>query len=622
MAVTGLPEPRKRHAVAMARFAAECRDRMNVLVKDMEGALGPGTGELCLRLGLHSGSITAGVLRGDKARFQLFGDTINMASRMESTGVPNKIQVSPKTASLLRAAGHGKWLTPRENMVNVKGKGQVQTYFCNPYSSATSTTSINSSSSNAENVCNSNGNGKPTLATLPETGTVSESQVEPETDPNGGLRTGNGSDSLTTTTMTLSSTGEGVGIVGAVSQEMHKDSLVKWNVVLFTDLLKKVLAHRMRQQGPAEGDGDDAVIKFQPVDISKWSQSTSKGDVREEVAESVALLPWSETAAAVGGVDNELLDATQVPEDAVAQLGSLITQIAHTYRDNPFHNFDHASHVAMSTKKLLQRITSVHKTWTQQETYIHTFGIASDPLAQFAVVFAALIHDVDHPGVPNGQLVKEETLLAQRYNNKSVAEQNSWDIAWNIFSDSSLSHLHGCLFASEEDLARFRLLVVNCVMATDIFDSELKVMRDNRWELAFSDMAKTDDPDALSRKSTIVLEHVMQASDICHAMQHWSFYQKWNRNLFREQHEAYRAGRAQNSPAEGWYQGELRFFDNYVIPLSKKLHQCQVFGATSQELMENAYENRGEWECKGRQLVTDMEQWVADLTRTSTSLSA
>jgi len=60
----------------------------------------------------------------------------------------------------------------------------------------------------------------------------------------------------------------------------------------------------------------------------------------------------------------------------------------------------------------------------------NSFGIASDPLTQFALVFSALIHDVDHLGVSNAQLVKEQSRLARIYANKSVAEQNSVNVAW------------------------------------------------------------------------------------------------------------------------------------------------------------------------------------------------
>ena len=78
MAVCGLPEPHKRHALKMARFAAACIDDMKNYTLKLELCLGPGTADLALRVGLHSGPTIAGVLRGDRARFQLFGDTVSL----------------------------------------------------------------------------------------------------------------------------------------------------------------------------------------------------------------------------------------------------------------------------------------------------------------------------------------------------------------------------------------------------------------------------------------------------------------------------------------------------------------------------------------------------------------
>jgi hypothetical protein len=67
--------------------------------------------------------------RGTKSRFQLFGDTVNTASRMQSTGQSNRIQLSEQTANLLIEAGKSAWIQPRRDLVNVKGKGIVQTYW-------------------------------------------------------------------------------------------------------------------------------------------------------------------------------------------------------------------------------------------------------------------------------------------------------------------------------------------------------------------------------------------------------------------------------------------------------------------------------------------------------------
>ena len=75
-----MPEEREDHAVAISRFASQCIHKFNVIVKELEVHLGPGTEELALRVGLNSGPVTAGVLRGDKGRFQLFGDTVNTAA--------------------------------------------------------------------------------------------------------------------------------------------------------------------------------------------------------------------------------------------------------------------------------------------------------------------------------------------------------------------------------------------------------------------------------------------------------------------------------------------------------------------------------------------------------------
>ena len=91
--------------------------------------LGEGTSKLDVRIGLHSGPVTAGVLRGEKSRFQLFGDTVNTAATMESNSRTGRIHCSKSTADLLIAGGKEHWLTEREDRIVAKGKGEMTTYF-------------------------------------------------------------------------------------------------------------------------------------------------------------------------------------------------------------------------------------------------------------------------------------------------------------------------------------------------------------------------------------------------------------------------------------------------------------------------------------------------------------
>lgn len=278
----------------------------------------------------------------------------------------------------------------------------------------------------------------------------------------------------------------------------------------------------------------------------------------------------------------------------------------------------------MSSMKLLGRIVApsdfeyneVPEHKVASSLHHHTYGITSDPLTQFSACFCALIHDADHPGVPNGQLAKENPRLNDMYMGKSIAEQNSIDLSWQLFLDDKFTQLRTTICATNEEMQRFRQLVVNSVMATDIMDKELKSLRNARWELAFAattnqtgttpEKAAQMERDNVNRKATIVIEHIIQASDVAHTMQHWHVYKKWNAKLFKEMTKAYREGRAEKDPATFWYEGEIGFLDFYIIPLAKKLKDCGVFGVSSDEYLNYAMENRREWAEKGREVVAEL----------------
>jgi hypothetical protein len=176
----------------------------------------------------------------------------------------------------------------------------------------------------------------------------------------------------------------------------------------------------------------------------------------------------------------------------------------------------------MSTMKLLQRVVSPEvylpsvsrnkkKVAEAVASNLHfsSYGITSDPLTQFAIVFAALVHDVDHGGVSNSQLVAECDPLALKFDDGSPAEQHSVCVAWEVIMRPAYEDLRAILFATDEDQNRFRQLLVNSVMATDIFDPELRKMREMRWSKAFASDEVSNE--YFNRKATIVIEQYVHS---------------------------------------------------------------------------------------------------------------
>ena len=118
MLVGGLPEPSEDHAGQVARMALAAIREIHDLTADLED-------KIEVRVGIHTGAVVAGVIGMRKFAYDLWGDTVNTASRMESSGEAGRVHCSEEVYALLQ----DRFDFEARGKIEVKGKGMMQTYF-------------------------------------------------------------------------------------------------------------------------------------------------------------------------------------------------------------------------------------------------------------------------------------------------------------------------------------------------------------------------------------------------------------------------------------------------------------------------------------------------------------
>lgn len=118
MVVSGLPQARADHALAIANMALDMQFAISQ-IKAIEGT------QISMRIGINSGPVVAGVIGTKKFIYDLWGDTVNVASRMESLGIPASIQITEATYNRIR----DQFNCAQRGLIPVKGKGEMMTYW-------------------------------------------------------------------------------------------------------------------------------------------------------------------------------------------------------------------------------------------------------------------------------------------------------------------------------------------------------------------------------------------------------------------------------------------------------------------------------------------------------------
>ena len=276
---------------------------------------------------------------------------------MESNGIRNRIQVSQATADLIKAGGMSEWITPREDLINAKGKGKLQTYWVEPKILSGGTKSIAPSE---------------------------QASIAYQT-------------------------------LGGVKLDEKIIRLIEWNVDVLASHLRRIIDERKRceQHQQANSSFYKQKNKKNPskrnvtVDmesIGRQEHMNSGQMFVDEVAEIIEMTPSTDQNLMHHHQPMHEEEREDLDSELYSQIREYVTTIANMYREvNPFHNFDHASHVAMSVAKLMGRITSIdgvqhqvlHESHDEDMTEFSTpddFYSTSELKSRFDPLFVPLLH--------------------------------------------------------------------------------------------------------------------------------------------------------------------------------------------------------------------------------------
>lgn len=270
------------------------------------------------------------------------------------------------------------------------------------------------------------------------------------------------------------------------------------------------------------------------------------------------------------------------------KLKDLISCIRKSYNNNKYHCFTHACHVLSNCAKLLIDIISHDNNFTKIE------GLA--------LLFSAMIHDVGHLGVTNNTLINEGHPLAIRYSDISVAEMNSLSCGFEILNTFENNIL---LDHTVEERKKFRFLVVQIVLSTDIADQERKLILTQKYELACINKLKNGKVDLsvegnrLSMLSLIMrmadVGACVQNSDTCHIMSY---------RHYLEVRDAYNVNRGIMLNQKQHCLEHIAFMESYTMVLFESLKVTNILSdKLKNEMEENVNKNLNFWLTEGWELI-------------------
>ncbi|CAB9503005.1 Receptor-type guanylate cyclase gcy [Seminavis robusta] len=575
MCCSGLPEPDELHAENIANFAICVMECVRHVPSPVDGS------PLQLRVGIHTGSCTAGVVGTLTPHYCLFGDMVNVTARHESTGTAGKIQCSSELfASLTHFSKYEEEqyvISPR-GLVNMKGKGDQMTYWLEGGTKANEKA------------------GPAAVQALYETvGKMLKKQNwkhrryfrrsgalrgdDMDNSVLGGSRHWPSTDDTTDTTTATSDTG--YTFCGPFT------SIESLPAAPPSDESESVSEQSMEdgiEPDRSKRTNDDSVF----ASTNGLSKHIFESNMTNEELVSAVHSLLSPLLQLCLSDDEGAEQSTSDRDRRDKELMAFVDHISMTFkRQNAYHNFRRTVHVVHWANFLFEQM--------QEEGAGQTGGIDTDPWFRLTLAFAALLRDCKHTGISQSQLKEEENMVYEMHGGENCQARYGFRYGLDILAE------------------KFPDLYDDLVLG---FPTFLYLMK--KLESPAKSFKKKSTGDETSIKDTVAAMGIaLRLASMGHfAVEPDSFF-KWNQAAFAELRLA-NMGQRGSDPTPVWNDQCVLFIEKNVLPVVKACDSL-LPNVTSTTLHDTVASNLKSFESKAedyprRSLVDESERSTAHVS--------